>query len=395
MPVYYTNPVEYHRMNFWNYCGPACAQMILNSIGAGLIPQDELNADNPQLLYEADYHTGPRGLEKILNDNLPGSFAPNYFCLFDFNDPYTSARKICWTVFHYRVAPAVLINNGQHWVVPIGFEAPAPPTAIGPDQYEFTRLIVHDPEDELEGAPPPPPPHGTYDGCDKSGYANAGFSFVEISDTMLVLDGHWEDKRIAVCDPSPPVRVRPPRRRRRHEFRGMTLITKRRARGLAVNWLRGLESMTQDPLRRLLRRVREEEPLLVQRLDRRDAFYYIVPLLTPSKKQAVAVTVDARFGHILRDIILYGARSEMLCDIDRRGAIDTLLRKRADFAAQTGRTVLRKEGISLHPTLVWRPCRESLSPFMPFHMVTTVTERFYIRLDGKVFSKLHFDTKGL
>ena len=56
---------------------------------------------------------------------------------------------------------------------------------------------------------------------------------------------------------------------------------------------------------------------------------------------------------------------------------------------------MRPEAYALYPTLVWRPCRESLSPFVPFHLVVTGQHSMFVRLDGRVFTKLHLNTPGI
>ena len=57
--------------------------------------------------------------------------------------------------------------------------------------------------------------------------------------------------------------------------------------------------------------------------------------------------------------------------------------------------MVRKEAFCLYPALVWRPCLESLSPFYPFHLVTVGDHRIYIRVDGRVFTKLHTNIAGV
>ena len=56
---------------------------------------------------------------------------------------------------------------------------------------------------------------------------------------------------------------------------------------------------------------------------------------------------------------------------------------------------MRKEALCLYPTLVWKPCRESLSPYWPFHMFTAGSHRLYIRVDGAVFTALHDTDRGI
>ena len=60
-----------------------------------------------------------------------------------------------------------------------------------------------------------------------------------------------------------------------------------------------------------------------------------------------------------------------------------------------GRLIVRKEAHGLYPTLVWQPCRESLSPYYPFFMVTVGAQRIYVRVDGQVFTKLHDKGRGI
>lgn len=60
-----------------------------------------------------------------------------------------------------------------------------------------------------------------------------------------------------------------------------------------------------------------------------------------------------------------------------------------------GRLKIRKEAYLLYPTLVWRPCRESMSPYVPFFMVTVGDRRIYLRVDGQVFPTLHINDRGI
>ena len=46
------------------------------------------------------------------------------------------------------------------------------------------------------------------------------------------------------------------------------------------------------------------------------------------------------------------------------------------------------KSMSIYPALVWKPCRESLKPYLPFHVVKIERRRVYIRIDKKVFARL-------
>ena len=65
-------------------CGAACAQMVLETIGAGILDQDDLYADNHShsLLDGSGWATAPTGFSWTLNDRRPAPASPNYFALF-------------------------------------------------------------------------------------------------------------------------------------------------------------------------------------------------------------------------------------------------------------------------------------------------------------------------
>jgi hypothetical protein len=59
-----------------------------------------------------------------------------------------------------------------------------------------------------------------------------------------------------------------------------------------------------------------------------------------------------------------------------------------------GRILARPEGLGVHPAFVWRPCQESLSPILPFRLITIGDRTYYQRLDGVLFDSLHDPTPG-
>ena len=66
-----------------------------------------------------------------------------------------------------------------------------------------------------------------------------------------------------------------------------------------------------------------------------------------------------------------------------------------DLDDRLGRIRVRPEALCLYPILVWKPCRESLSPFWPFHMFTVGAYRLYVRIDGTIFTALHDNEPGI
>ena len=47
-----------------------------------------------------------------------------------------------------------------------------------------------------------------------------------------------------------------------------------------------------------------------------------------------------------------------------------------------------KGKIIIDPILVWKPCVESYSRFLPFYKVKMGNKTVYVRIDGKVYPRL-------
>src|SRR5262249_18411962 len=139
------------------------------------------------------------------------------------------------------------------------------------------------------------------------------------------------------------------------------------------------------------------QPVLVQRLDRLDSFYYITPLQAKDTLAPALVCIDARFGDYLQSIVSLTPRLSVnaYLNADRGALINAALEKPIDLGKRHGQLVVRSEACAVYPTMVWRPCRESLSPYYPFFMVIVGNRRLYIRVDGKTFTKLHTDDRGI
>lgn len=393
MPTYPTatqHPVEYHGMDTGDSCGPACAQMILASIGAGVLDQADLRDSAPALEDEKDdFITGPVQLKTMLNENAPSSFEPSYFALFTFEDPDTLAHRVAWTLTHYDVAPAVLINTGGHWIVARAYDADAEVTEDGSGSPEIDRFHIHYPE--TLRADPPPPPHASGDGCEST--RRDWLTAAEWEATTPVASSSYANQRVAVCDPQP---VRPPRRRilRRLPRRsGETLIPADEAERLALQDLTAIAA-SHPEWEAALTAVEHRRTYLVQRLDRMDSFYYLVRLTNSHDRRVVGVTVDAKHGLVLRGTIhedtwsdTFGSALGVPALPDLRRATAGRLRRRL--------LRIRPEGVAAHPTLVWRSCRESLTPFLPFSLLNLPEHRIYVRADGVAFDELHFRKLGL
>ena len=131
----------------------------------------------------------------------------------------------------------------------------------------------------------------------------------------------------------------------------------------------------------------------MQRLDRDDTFYSLVPYRTSAGVVAI-VSVDARSGEYRQAIFLTKTRRDFIA-LGPDDALERVAGRRIEFGDGRVRLLMRREAMSLYPHLVWRPCRESLSPYLPFYMFTAGSHQLYVRVDGAIFSSLTLGEMGL
>jgi len=131
--------VGYHQQDTSYYCGAACAQMVLHSIGQPLLSQDDLYNDNHSHTVEPSYwSTPPDGLQWTLNNRQSGK----YFALDSDNTEDSISRMICWTVHYWKVAPIALVENGNHWVVVHGYTASAAPQSWDDTSFSISSFDI-------------------------------------------------------------------------------------------------------------------------------------------------------------------------------------------------------------------------------------------------------------
>ena len=397
--------VQHHQQDTDYYCGAACAQMVLETIGAGLLDQDDLYADNHShstLDAGVSWATGPDGLQWTMNDRRPASFH-NYFALFALGSEDSLSRKLCWTIHHYEVAPIALVYGWAHWIVVRGYTASAHPASSADNSYSIEAFDVNNPWPPTPSfytpASAPPPLHSAGDGCGSGGdrgIANEHITYATWQSTYMtgVPGGYWNGKFVAVCDPEPPAEPGGARQApRRRVADGRELLSTKRAADLALAGLEAHGLRDRKEWSRALKQARPAEPLLVQRLDRLDSFYYLVPLAA-RKEAAAFVCVDARFGDYQQSVLL-PQRHEGRPYLSADEAFKRIAGRRIELGHGRGRLLVRKEALCRCPHLVWQPCRESLSPYYPFHLFTLGAHRFYVRVDGEVFTSLTLDLKGI
>ena len=399
MPVNEDLPVVYHQQDTNYYCGAACAQMALDEIGAGLLPQDDLyNENHSHSTTEAGWATGPDGLQYTMNDRRPASFN-NWFALFTLANEDSISRKICWTIHHYKVAPIALLYGSQHWIVARGYDASAAPASSADNSYTITGFEVNNPWPPTP-SPGPPPPHSAADGCGSGGsrgIANEHISYASWQSTYMtgVPAGHWAGQFVAVCDPDPPAPLPAGTTPVTRRFDGATLLSSEQSGRLAVELLDELKLAKRPVWGKALAKVKPQTPLLVQRLDRKDSFYYIVPLGASAERSSAAVVLDARYGVYPQSAALPETTNSVIGSLSAKAALEAILNRRFDLEDFAGRVLARPGAICSCDSLVWKPCLESLSPFFPFYRFTVGGATLYVRIDGAIFTALHDNYRGL
>ena len=412
-----SNNVPYHQQDTDYYCGAACAQMVLESLGAGILDQDDLYAENHshnQKDPTVNWATPPDGLTMTLNHHAPAvpspavPHAPPYFVIYpNIMSEDAISRKIVWTIYHYKVAPVALVYGWDHWIVVTCYEASADPTSYADTSYTISAFHVNNPWPPvpsfyLPPAPPPPapPPHSGTDGCGTGGnrgIADEHISYSTWQSTYMtgVPNGYWKGQFIAVCDPDPPVArhgiALPPRT----YASGEMLIPSGRALELTQTALKDYGLADRPAWKEALGRSKAEAPVLVQRLDRTNDYYYIIPYVTAAGELLAMASINARLGNYRQSVLLPGPAKNLFTTLDRKAALGLVAGKKLELGDRLGRIIVRNEVLCQFPTLVWQPCLESLSPYYPFYMVTVGSHRIFIRIDGQIFTKLTTDVQGV
>lgn len=402
MPANENLAVQHHQQDTDYYCGAACAQMVLETIGAGILDQDDLYTDNHNhstLDSGVNWATGPDGLQWTLNDRRPASFG-NYFALFALTTEDLISRKICWTIHHYQVAPVALVYGWAHWITVRGYTASAHPSSSGDNSYSISAFDVNNPWPPTPSfytpASAPPPPHSATDGCGSGGdrgIANEHITYATWQSTYMtgVPGGYWTGKFVAVCDPEPPAPRGGERRYVPRRPGNGKLLTVKQAAEFAVAGLKEHGLLERKEWQQILRTGETGDSLIVERLDRPNNFYTLVPF-TAARRTLAFVSVDGRFGEYLQSALLPKVNRPFL---SREDAFKLVVGQRIDLGRQRGRIFVREGAICMYPHLVWRPCKESLSPYYPFYMFTVGDYRLYVRLDGAIFASLTLDQKGI
>jgi hypothetical protein len=384
---------RYHAQDTNYYCGAACAMMVLVEIGVpySKLDQDDLYNSNHSHNARSGWYTDPYGLCYTLNNRRPTSFLPKYFVVNKRPNEADATRDVAFTLYHYKVSPAVLVYNGAHWNVVRGVQTDVDPST-GP--YTVKGFWLNNPVWDASVSH-----HGATDTCGSGGSHGVANEFVTYAEWRTNRfngcaydDPSGSTQWISVCDPEPATIDLPRERAQRLRAAGRQLIApnqvaKFAAAGLSEYGLKdselGAEALSGGNL---------GQPLLVQRLDRPGDFYYLAPWQRGGRTTAF-IDIDARFGAFKSmRVISTPTRNRAVPKSPTRGARDSLARRLDnrvfDLPGEQGRLRVRPGTYCVPPVLSWKPCRESWSPSLPFYHIVVGGHSLYLRIDGAVFTEL-------
>ena len=345
--------------------GGACVQ---TQLGDPSLDQAALTRESHQLgSEEPGWKLAPDALAKLLTARAGRSFA--------FHPDITAdqaTRRCAWSILQDGVAPAVLIWKCRHWALVTGFEADALPASIDDEHWGLRGFYIRN-------------PYGPFD-------HHVDVRSWKAQYQTGVLHGIWRTRRVVVCAgaaaaATPELRAEP-----EPPFIRRDLLDPARLPAAALAAVNGDRFARHPRWQEAARGTVPGEPMLVTRLNFPADHYFIVPMLRDGRATLLLI-LDATDGSY---------RESAPVDPDHpaspaaaRARLDAMLADGAVTLEESREPVPIWPGMTaVFPSLTWRPCLESLSPYLPFLHVNTGNRQLHIRLDGKVFGEISIRFSG-
>ena len=390
MSVHVSIETSYHQQDNDHFCGEACIQMILAKHTNQLVEQPILGAEiNARNVIEQGWATAPDGLTTTLNDRL----GAQTYAIAEGTSADDVSRAIISSIHHQLLVPA-LVFGSKHWVLVRGYTTSDAPDGPDDTSYSITGLDINNPF-PVTPTPGPPAPHADDDLCGTGGFRGVADEHISFntwqSDYMtgITQAGHWQGKFIAVCEAAPP--PVPPKRRRRTKrdlpYQQPGLVPSSMVAEFAERGLESAGLKDRDGWRQALDNTCGGTPALVQRLDRRNSFYWMTPLARADQTCAYA-NINASTGEFQQARAARDNEGTGLLSLNARQIKRALSTQTQGRAVSRGAPAIHAgfEPISRH--WMWKPCLESLSPYYPFKVFSDGSKRLFVRSDGQVFTQL-------
>jgi len=411
------------------YCGASCAQSVLSELGVKRaqstlyrhIRETRTIDRRPNRIR---WHSSPDGLKNALNRYQkkfkPPTGVQSEFELFVRGGKKAIARKMIWALNKFNLSCINLILGGDHWITISGYQL----DLTKPTKDNIVSFYVNDPimNDPIMNDPI----------TDERGHTQGNISYFiwEFKKAYKIKDGYWINQFLAICDPDPeknnfeneksskmpkqnpqqtkgekpfvsgsqvpnklisstitrqilttPEKNPPNKSFTKDKVSAMiNIIDEPTAKTYAEWWLRPGGFYDPKMFKLYMPNLRSGSPVLVQELGTHD-FYYLVPLTDINNKIYAIMSISAQDA----------AYREFTCSTNIKESFSfkplTEKKIRDLIKDKYGLTRAVKE-MSIHKALVWKYCKQSLTVYQPFHMVTVGKRTAYIRFDKKMFTKL-------
>lgn len=382
---------KYHTQDTSYYCGGACAMMVLAEIGVpyASLDQDDLYTSNKTHNAQPGWYSDPEGVKFTMVDRKPASFA-NTFVVYRKPNVVESSQKLLYTLQQYGVSPIVLVYGCAHWIVVCGVQTNVNP-ATGP--YTIEGFWINNPT--WEGNEP----HAAGDVCGTGGSSHG-------VENQWVSYANWQGdfhtgchydspdgslQYLSVCDPETPKIPIPRQPEPVRYFDGRSIADPRK---ILVALKQELKRYSLLKTRQTARAAsgRFAAPLLVRRLDDDAKYYYLIPSMEKTNVIGYA-QVDALYGYL--QSLFTVKRGGKLFETNPKLIAKALEGARIELPREQGRYRLLKGKFKIDANLVWRPCRQSFSPHLPFWRIVAEPFTFYQRIDGPIFAELTLAGRGV
>jgi hypothetical protein len=388
--------MKLHQQDEDDYCGSAVAQMMLAAANADISDQDRLYG----LMTTLYWNTEPEMLAKQLNqrDSL------TRYQVYRDQDATTAYGRLA-AATKSGLAVAAVVHRGVHWVMicSVTTDSSNPP--------RLTHVTFNDPfpdtASQLGEAAKPPPPHDDTDLCG----SGAPFGYADALETTAGWALYWPVPPQPPTTPTKPSAdtapyvIVGPIGLKPVSIADVEFKLRRRSRSVAS--AAQVDAACNDVAGLLdERRALEcaERGLAEYQLDRSLANEYSAASRPPSARlvryddQAYyLVTLERRGAPAM---VRVRAHDGVFLGVITGSAIHDLpprddLRVRRALVADATRlhgivtpTDIETQPFTVAAALLWRPCRQSKSPYFPFAQITIAGTTLFLSCNGRIYPRL-------
>jgi hypothetical protein len=369
--------------------------MLLESVGIRDLTQQELY-DNECHDPAQTWFNFPTGIAATIANHDVTGLLGEYSV-----QPCASAmgltRKSIWMIENKGRAPVVLVRQRSHWVLLVGYESDRAPVSADDGGYEILTLYVQDPNFHRSSSAP----------TGSELQAKSPYEWFCIETKRHVPTGEpYGDSWVMVGSSDPEGRFDLPNCTRggAHLFeRGDAQASDESKVSRDFDPLEAAESAIREqpfaasePWSKALQDAHARWVIPVQDLEFDNESTFLVPFQRAGGDQAdspIAVRIDGETGKF-RSALVIADSSLLYRDFPRLTNRAAVLAEFSDgIMHEPSEELLFPKEENLSDTALWRPCQESLSPFLPFWRFSFESDEgpardIFVRVDDKRFFTL-------